>query len=309
MSFIPLEEYLSKRKANRRLNTGIVALDTYTRGGFEESRFYHVYGKTHHGKTLWVLELCKAALRMYDDATVFIFDAENALTVDFVSNIPEEHRSRFFVITCNDIQKIFNTIIDIFKDKKKYPTPVVILDSINALATQENLADEGLEGKMNFSFQKASGVFFRKLNNIEWGGWFFGINQVRKLIPKGFVVKGSDDEFTPGGEAWDFYASMKLQIAKYKAVEKGDAFTLKIRTRKNKCGKEFTCFLGVSQDLTFGTWSGCKELLVEQKILTEQSNGTRFSLGKSPKKYYWKEILPILDTNKEKILNILQKSY
>ncbi len=302
MSFIPLQDYLNIRSKKKKLPFPNHALTYYLNGGFEESRYYQIYSEnTHQGKTLVVLNLCKYALQVFPEATVHFIDAEKAFTLAFIKTLSEEFKKRFFIEVTNKYEVAFKNIENIFSDKKKYPLPLVVLDSIAALATPENLTDTGLEGKMDFKFQKAAGIFFRRLNNIDFNGWFFALNQARANIRTGFVPPGADKKITPGGEAWEFYNSMKLQLTKVKALEKTDQFTIKLKTKKNKVGKEFTCFLGVDENLEFRKWGGMQEILIEKGILVEHGGG-RYSLGNNPKKYFWREMEQLLHKNEEKII-------
>lgn len=311
MAFEVLENYIKRKKTNaRRLAPSTLDFRNSLNGGFLEGRFYVIYGKTHEGKTIVTVSLCKDALRQYKDAEIFWYDVENAFTVEFVEDLPNDLKKRFFIRTGNDVIEIFKDIERILKNPKKHPTPVIVLDSIYALATQEILSEKGLDGKMDFSFQKASGKFFRRLANMpDSKGWFFGINQTRKNIPVGFVPSNHDPDYTPGGEAWNFYASMKIKVTKISSkaqkenIDKNCPLILRIKSVKNKCGKEFVSLIGFHEDLNWDFWAGSREALVDNKILRE--DGNYLTLGKKGKKYYWSQIIPVLEKNKDKIVEIL----
>lgn len=315
-----LDKYISERKKNKLLPCDSVLLTYLLNGGFEEKRFYQIYGKTHIGKTWFVLLLAKTALRLYPDVKVFCYDIEKAFTLKFIETLPKELRSRFFVSTCTSAEKVFNSIENIYKDEKNI-RPFIILDSIAALATQEQLSDgeivrkrnkktkeireEIKKSKVDFTFQKLSGKFFKKINTIGIKGWFFGINQTRKNIPINCYVHESD-VITPGGEAWDFYSSIKIRISKTRPTNENNKFGIKLKTDKNKMSEGFTCFIDVKKDLSLEEWSGMQEILIKEEIIKEVSTGW-YQYEESKEKFRWKELEEILIKDKDKILKKLIK--
>ena len=306
-----LTKYIPKAEKLRKLPSTAMSFNLNLDGGLLEGRIMEVYGKFKQGKTRFIIDLCENALNTFPETKVYFFDVENVFTLRFIKHFTPEQKERFYIIKSNQPLVIFRAIEKLYQDPN-VQRPVVILDSIAAMAVQDQLAP--LHDKLDLNFQKLCSRFLgRNLHRIK--GWLICVNQTRFNMAKAldpYTTKNEEDVTTPGGDAVKFYSSYRFRVFKRSAVDEKNKFAFKIVCTKNKLGEEFMCFTDVDRQLMLVPWSCTQELLVSAGVL-ESSNaeavdnsGWYWFAGtgeEKPKKFRWNDICTVLDEKKDEILN------
>ena len=225
-------------------------------------RVVQISGKQGTGKTTLSLEIAKNAIegrlvrrsrkappgmkdlkpeerkkKLDEEPFVVFFDMERALDSSLLDSIiPKSYLSHFLYATPVSSEDCTNMMIEFFKD---YPGILVILDSIPALVTAQEL-EEGMGSQQMGRLGAMLSKFFRKSVNIIYRNrcHLVMLNQTRKNLGK----YGPAD-ILPGGEALKFYTSQHVHCSN---IKKADRFEnrrgevighgLDIEVQKNKLG-------------------------------------------------------------------------
>ena len=199
-----------------------------TFGGIPEGRLIEFYGDEGSGKTTTALDVVANFQQIYPDRDVMFIDAENTFDVEWATKLGVDV-DKLYVLQpkAQSAETVFQIICDAMESGE---IGLWVLDSIAALMSQQELEkdmDEKTYGGISLpltKFSKRAELLCHKFNCTG-----IGINQLREDLnsPYGGTK-------TPGGKAWKFMCTMRLQFSKGKFIDdKGNELT---RNAENPVG-------------------------------------------------------------------------
>ena len=180
-------------------------------GGCPWGRIIEMMGMESSGKTLCALNFAYATQQL--GGHVIWVDAEQAWTNDWaIQN--GVNPDNVTILNDTQVEVISDAIADLaiyYRSKLTNNEPIlVVVDSMAALDCAENINSKMIDSKADMGNRaKAIYKMFRIRNELLYklGVTQIYINQLRKKLNAGF---GQDDNTTPGGQALQFYASIRL---------------------------------------------------------------------------------------------------
>ena len=216
------------------ISTGAATLD-YALGvfGVPKGRIVELYGPESSGKTTLTLSIIRECQKL-GGTTAFI-DAEHALDPLWAENIGVNMDELLISQPDSGEQAIE------IAERMCYSNQVqlIIVDSVAALIPKAEI--EGEMGDANIGAQaRLMSKAMRKLNGAAKGTntSIIFINQIREKIG----VMFGNPETTPGGRALKFYASVRMEIRRLKAIKDGDnqiGNEVRVKVIKNKVAPPF----------------------------------------------------------------------
>ncbi len=194
------------------ITTGSLSLDhAIGVGGFPRGRIVEIYGPEATGKSL--LALSSVAKVQENGGYAAFIDAEHALTPAFARLLGVNTKTLDY--SQPDSGELALTIMEKMIASSVFD--IVVLDSVAALVTEEemvgNVGDANKPAYTAILMAKALKRMTGIISKTRTVAVF--INQLRE---KPMVLFGSP-EYTPGGKALKFYASLRIEVKK-KEVEK-----------------------------------------------------------------------------------------
>lgn len=219
--------------------TGILPLDLALgrRRGLPRGRIIEAYGPQSCGKSTLALQVAAQAQQMGE--TCFYLDAEHALDPEYAEALGVDMDS--LLLSQPDTGEQGFEIIE--RVVRTGEVAMVVIDSVASLAPRSEIEGDygdsnvGAHGRLwSQSMRKLVGIF-AKTDTM-----FFLINQLREAIGNPYV-----NEYTPGGKAIPFYASVRLDIRRIETITTGDKESkeavsnrTRVKVIKNKTGKPHT---------------------------------------------------------------------
>ena len=242
-------------------------------GGFPKGRIIEIYGPESSGKTTLALHAVAEAQKR-GGVCAFI-DVEHALDPLYAKKIGVDTSSLLIAQPEHGEQAL--EIVDSMVQSHKFA--VIIIDSVAALVTKSEL--EGEMGDQHVGrHAKMMSQALRKLTGpVKHSGTVvIFINQIRINI--GNAGYGNP-EYTPGGKALKFGASVRLDIRRIAKITKGDEVLggrVRVKVVKNKVAPPFR---QTEFDLMYGEGIShegeCLALGERYKILTK--GGSAYAYG------------------------------
>lgn len=241
------------------ISTGLPTIDWYIigTGGIPEGRIIEIFGPESAGKTtlaLWIIG--KVQKR---GGVAALVDAEHALDPNHAAQLGV-NMDELFISQPDSGEQALETVEAMVE---KRAVDLIVVDSVSALVPQAELDGEmgdshmGLQARlMSQAMRKLRGICHT--NNVT----LIFINQIREKIG---VMFGSP-ETTTGGRALKFYASVRLDVRRRKAIMQGTELighTLEIKAAKNKVG---TPLRTTEVDLLYGQGFDEENNLIEYAI-------------------------------------------
>lgn len=204
-------------------------------GGCPWGRIIEMMGMESSGKTLCALNFAYVTQQL--GGHVIWVDAEQAWTNDWaIQN--GVNPDNVTILNDTQVEVISDAIADLaiyYRSKLTNNEPIlVVVDSMAALDCAENINSKMIDSKADMGNRaKAIYKMFRIRNELLYklGVTQIYINQLRKKLNAGF---GQDDNTTPGGQALQFYASIRL------AFFGGKTITIKSKGKERKVGRYVT---------------------------------------------------------------------
>jgi recombination protein RecA len=255
-----------------RMRTGSLGLDIITGGGYGKGRMVECYAPESSGKTTLAIHGMVEAQK--SGGTVAVIDVEHAFDKSYAENLGLDMSKVIFSQPSSGEQalEIADTLI------KTGKIAFMLIDSIAALTPQAELDGEMGDSKMGLH-ARLMGQACRKLTSVvgKTETVLFWTNQIREKIG---VMFGSP-ETTPGGNAMKFYASIRLDMRKYKGKEvDGERKTssVKVKTVKNKLAPPFQV---CAFDIIFGEGIDTIGEIIEWGVAAGliKKSGSWFSYG------------------------------
>ncbi len=227
------------------ISTGCTILDCTLGGGWALGRIANIVGDRSTAKTALATEAVINFLRSHPEGAAFYRETEAAFDHSYAESmgLPLDK-----VDFGNDEEPLmtveaFARDLDVFIDKQtKAGKPgIYVLDSLDALSDDAEMAREVGEGSYGMAKAKNLGILFRKVaRKLEQTNILLLIvSQVRENIGVTFGEKYKRS----GGKALDFYASQVVWLAHIHTlkrtinkVERPYGVEIKAKVKKNKVG-------------------------------------------------------------------------
>lgn len=204
-------------------------------GGLPRGRITEVYGPESSGKTTLALHVVAEAQKV-GGVCAFI-DAEHALDPEYAKRIGVN--TKYLLVSQPSNGEEALEMVEAMVRSGKFA--VIVIDSVAALTPRDEIEGEmgdrqvGSQARM---MSQAGRKLVAVVGNSPTVVLF--INQVRSSI--GMMFPGAPTEFTPGGKALKFYASVRLDIRRISKIVKGEEVVggrTKVKVVKNKVGAPF----------------------------------------------------------------------
>ena len=202
--------------------------------GFPKGRMIEIAGPEAAGKTS--LGLMAVADCQRKGGIAAFADVEHAIDIPY---------ARFLGVDTDSLllsqPNTAEDALEFVKLMVKKKVDIVVLDSVAALVPRAELEGDfrGKHGGMALQAQLMSKACRRLTALLKNGGpSIIWINQIRQKVG----VMFGNPEYTPGGNALKFYASIRCDLRKVKLLKKGNnpiGVVIKMKTIKNKCARPF----------------------------------------------------------------------
>lgn len=239
--------------------TGAVGLDyALGVGGIPKGRVTEIYGPEASGKTTLALSAARECQRV--GGNVAFIDAEHALTPKWVESIGVD-TSKMMLSQPDSGEEALDIVEMLVRSDKM---DLIIVDSVAALTPQAEIDADfgdsvmGAQARlMSQGLRKLQGIVSKAQCAVIF------INQIRHKI--GMVF--GNPETTSGGNALKFYASVRVEVRKAKALKDGDTVfgnEVRIKIVKNKVGPPFR---QTYETIYFGINGGISGFDAEESII------------------------------------------
>ena len=286
------------------ISTGSVGLNMALGvGGYPRGRVIEIYGPESSGKTTLAIHAMAEVQRQGGIAA--IIDAEHAFDRFYAEKLGVDVEN--LLIAQPDCGEQALDIAD--ELIRSSAVDLVVIDSVAALTPKAEIEGDMGDNKVGLQARLMSQAL-RKLtatiNKTQTTCIF--INQLREKIG----IMFGNPETTTGGNALQFYASVRLDIRKVTAIKDGDNVIgnqVRVKVVKNKVAPPFR---KAEFDLMFGEGiSRVGELVdmgVEKGILTKSGSfysydGTKLAQGREAVKNLLKENPDLADEIEQKIMD------
>ena len=194
-------------------------LNYMTFGGIPKGKLIEFYGENHGGKTTTALDVIANYQRMEDAQGVLYADLENSLDTVWARKLGVDfNRDNFYMLkpTGQGAETIFELILQMLDTGE---IGLAVIDSLGVMMSNQAF-DKSMEEKTYGGISMALTNFSKKAEMLcnKYGCTVIGINQLRADMnsPYGGTT-------TPGGEAWKFLCSVRLEFRMGKYIdEKGN---------------------------------------------------------------------------------------
>ena len=271
------------------VSTGSLGLDIALGvGGLPRGRVIEIYGPESSGKTTLTLQVI--AQMQKDGGTCAFIDAEHALDVSYAQKLGVKLED--LLISQPDTGEQALEITDALV--RSGGVDLVVIDSVAALTPKAEIEGDmgdslpGLQARlMSQALRKLTGTIKKTNTTVIF------INQIRMKIG---VMFGSP-ETTTGGNALNFYSSVRLDIRRTGSIKSGDAIIgneTRVKVVKNKMAPPFK---EATFDILYGEGTSREgeiiDLGVDTKVVEKSGswysyNGERLGQGKDNVRAYLK---------------------
>lgn len=286
-----------------------LALTNSVENGYRAGRIVNIVGDKSSGKTLLAIEAMSYSYHMlkkkYDMKLIYdegeaAFDKEYAAKLGLPVDVIDFRESETIEQWYESLEKEINLPL---KEKKDFT--IYVLDSLDALVSEEELAQDFNKSGFGMSKQKQMSKLFRRLirkireNNI----LLIIISQLRDKIGVTF----GETKTRAGGRALDFYASTILWLYEHGKIKKENipiGLEIQAKVKKNKLWKPFRlATFSLIFEYGIDDIGSNVDFLKENKICID---GNRFSF--SGQKFSREEFIQFIsDNNKEQEIKDLVK--
>ena len=271
------------------LPSGSLSLDLALGGGYPKGRIIEIYGPESSGKTTLALHAI-AEIQKQGGQAAFI-DAEHALDPAYAKRIGVNTADLLISQPDNGEQalEICETLV------RSGAVDLIVVDSVAALVPQAEIdgdmgdAQMGLQARlMSQAMRKLTGIISKSKATVIF------INQIRMKIG----VMFGNPETTTGGNAFKFYASVRLVIRRIGQIKDGDNISgnrTKVKIVKNKISAPFrTAEFDIMYNEGISKTGDILDLAVEKGILEKSGafvkyNGETLGQGREAVKKLFKE--------------------
>ncbi|KAK1397471.1 DNA repair protein recA-like [Heracleum sosnowskyi] len=269
-SMLSLQRFFRTRRTSV-ISTGSLKLDQALGvGGLPKGRMVEIFGREASGKTTLALHVIKEAQKL--GGYCAYLDVENALDPSLAESIGVNTKN--LLISQPDSAENLLSIVHTLT--KSGSVDVVVVDSVAALVPQREI--DCMIGENHENIQ--SRIMTQALRKIQYSlcnskTLIIFINQVRSDLRsgKGF---GCNDEITCGGNALQFYSTIRMKINRKKLLTSQDEATglaIRVQVVKNKLAPAMKT---AELDIQFGRGicpeSEVLEMACEQGVISKEGN-------------------------------------
>jgi recombination protein RecA len=229
------------------VSSGCAVMDEALGGGYVLGRVANLVGDRSVGKTLNAMEVCANVARSYPDAAIRYAEAEAAFDRPYAGalGIPLDR------IEFNRDDQPLETVEDLYEDilsflDRNIGRPgLYVLDSLDALSDDAEVAGKFNEASYGGAKPKAIGQLFRRLVQriADQDVLLLIVSQIRDVLN---ARPFQETKRRSGGKALDFYATHIVWLSEIKKIkrtinkiERTVGVDIKARVRKNKIGLPF----------------------------------------------------------------------
>lgn len=191
-----------------------------TFGGIPVGRVIEFYGEEGGGKTTTALDIVANFQQMYPDREVLYIDAENTLDVEWATKLGVDIDAMYILQPkAQSAEEIFEIICTAVESGE---VGLWVLDSIGVLLSSQETQKE-IGERVYGGISMALTRFSKRIEplNHKYNCTGIGINQLREDLNSQW-----GGTTTPGGKAWKYVCSMRLQFSRGKYIdEKGTELT------------------------------------------------------------------------------------
>ena len=201
-----------------RISTGSLSTD-YMMGGWAKGRHNTVSGGSGVGKSHEVYKAIAWYQRMFPTETIVLINAEDSYEESFAIMAGIDVNSPNFIV--NNPESL-EEALNLARDLQKAGVGLIVIDSIESLASDKDLNTDAGDSKQMGVKQKMLGDFMKitvNRNNKAVREGFDGTTfiEVMQLRSKIGIVFG-DPMFEPGGAAMEFYPHNKIRLMETEKV-------------------------------------------------------------------------------------------
>ena len=272
------------------ISTGSLALDIALGiGGLPKGRIVEIYGPESSGKTTLTLQVIAECQKK--GGTAAFIDAEHALDTSYAKRLGVSVDD--LLISQPDTGEQALEIADMLV--RSSAVDIIVIDSVAALTPKAEIEGEMGDSHMGLQARLMSQALRKLTANIKRSNTLvIFINQIRMKIG----VMFGNPETTTGGNAFKFYASVRLDIRRIGNVKNGEEVVgseTRVKVVKNKVAPpfkqaEFDILYneGISREseiINLGVQLG----LVDKSGAWFSYNGQRIGQGKENARQFLKE--------------------
>lgn len=254
-----------------------LALTNTLDNGYLVGKIVNLVGDKQLGKSLLCLETMMYAYyilrKNYDIRLIYndvesALDMENATAIGFPVKEVEFRKSP-------TIEHWYKDLETVIKDSNNYDLVIYVLDSLDAISSEEELEQEIDDKSYGMAKQKKLSELFRKLTqkidnkNI----LLIIVSQIRDNIGVSF----GDKHRRSGGKALDFYASQIVWLHNKGQMKNGNVTTgieVKAKVKKNKAWRPFyEVNFNILFEYGIDDVGGMVDFLIENKYYMKSGNG------------------------------------
>lgn len=260
----------------KRISSGSIGLDLALGGGWPEGRIVELYGPESSGKTTLATQAMVEAQK--EGYKVALVDAEHAFDPIYAEILGLDISGSNFIFTQPDTGEqaldITETLI------KTGDVKVIIVDSVAALVPKSEVEGEYGETKMGVMARLMSQAMRRMNGMISKNNCIvIFINQIRMKIG----VMYGNPEVTTGGNALQFYASIRCDIRRIGQEKDGDEVTASRTRVKVIKNKTYPPFKNTEFNIAYGegidTVREIVDIATDEKVAIIKKSGSWYSYG------------------------------
>lgn len=197
-------------------------------GGYPRGRIIEIYGPASSGKT--TLALHAIAESQKSNGVCAYIDAENAMDPEYAKKLGV-NIDDLFISQPQSAEQALEMTEALLRSSN---FDIIVIDSVAALTPQDEIEGEMGQPQMGKQARLMS-QGLRKLNAVgNTNTVVIFINQVRSSIG---AFPGAPTEYTPGGKALGFFASVRLDIRRIAQIKKDEEIMggrVRVKVVKNK---------------------------------------------------------------------------
>jgi recombination protein RecA len=203
-------------------SSGCTLLDAALGGGWAVGKVSNILGESASGKSLLGIEAAANFMMSYPNGKIVHIDTEAAFDPDYAETLGLNTEAIDLYedfATVEQVASMFDSMLEEREEEEKKDPCLIIIDSIDALTTNAEVARSMEDGTFGVEKAKLLSQLFRRyvrrLNSC--GITLMIMSQVRANLNAGPFGKQT---ITSGGKALKFYVSQQVELQHMKQIKK-----------------------------------------------------------------------------------------